>query len=207
MRVGARVRLTVFTTAVMAAGACLSLPPARVEPVLYRGEVTESGSDAVVDPRVPRAPDLVSAAVEVGPADVAFHIHFEPASYRADAIDITVQLDTDLSPGTGTRIGPAFGMDYAINAGRLFHHNDYSVSRVAPGECLEPRGGCFIKTGSGPVRFLDDGMEFLVPRAALGRFSGEFTFRVLAYVKPVGAQFSIVTDQIPNAGAAPARVR
>jgi hypothetical protein len=58
-----------------------------------------------------------------------------------------------------------------------------------------------------PVIFRSDGVDAAIARSALHGFDGRLNFRVLAYVMPDGAQFSTVTDQLPDFVKAPATVR
>ena len=179
-----------------------------IGPEKFSADVTDAAGDAIVDPRVSRAPDLIAATVKVSDDWLLFDVRFAHGSYVAEETDITIQLDTDLSRATGTPAGPGFGFDYTINAGKLYHASGYRVSRVARGECPpEQRGGCFEVTGSGPTVFAVDAIRMTVPRRAIRGLSGPFSFRLQAYVHPPGAQFSITTDFLPQLNALPAQVR
>src|SRR5215203_1158596 len=72
-------------------------------------EVRASSVDAVVDQRVPVAPDMVSAVVDVGPDALRFTLRLRPGSFNASTTRFAIDLDTDQNGSTG-----ASGAEYSV---------------------------------------------------------------------------------------------
>ncbi len=186
---------------------CTRHQASNVAPVLFRGEVTDATGDATTVPGVPRPPDLVQASVVVTDESVVFHVRFAPGTFDSATTAVTIQLDADLNTTTGVPLR-GMGVDYTVGLGR-FAGNRATLSQASNGEgCPRPAAPCTYAVATRwPVTFHSDGVETAIARSALHGFDGRLNFRVLAYVRPEGAQFSTVTDQLPDFVKGPAPVR
>jgi len=196
-----------FALLALALAACAHRHNPTVAEIRFQGEASDVVGDAIAVPSVAHPPDLVHASVVVTDESVSFSIRFAPGTFDSVTTAITVQLDTDLDSTTGVPL-KGMGVDHTLGLGR-FAGNRATLSQATNGEgCPRPAAPCTYVVGTRwPVTFRPDGVDAAVARTALARFDGRLKFRVLAYVKPDGAQFSTVTDQLPDFTKAPAIVR
>jgi len=192
---------------VFAVAACTHRQAQSVSPVRFRGEATDAVGDASAVPGVARSPDLVRATVVVADESVSFGVWFAPGTFDSATTAVTIQLDADRDTTTGVPLR-GMGVDYTLGLGR-FAGNRATLSQASNGErCPRPSVPCTYEVATRwPVTFRSDGIDATIARSALRGFDGRLNFRVLAYVKPDGAQYSAVTDQLPDPLKAPATVR
>jgi len=191
----------------LCASACTHHQAPGVAPVRFHGEASDVVGDAATVPGVARSPDLVNASVVVTDESVSFRIRFAPGTFDSATTAVTIQLDADRDTTTGVPL-KGLGVDYTVGLGR-FAGNRATVSQASNGErCPLPAAPCTYAVGTRwPATFRSDGVDAAIARSALHGFDGRLNFRVLAYVMPDGAQFSTVTDQLPDFVKAPATVR
>ena len=188
-------------------GACTHTQAPSLAPIRFRGAAADALGDAATVPGVARSPDLVQASVIVTDESVSFSVRFAPGTFDSATTAVTIQLDTDRDTTTGVPL-KGLGVDYTVGFGR-FAGNRATLSQASNGEgCPRPAAPCTYAVATRwPVTFRADGVDGTIARTALRGFDGRLNFRVLAYVKPEGAQFSTVTDQLPDFMKAPATVR
>jgi hypothetical protein len=167
--------------------------------VRFRGEAADPIGDtaSAADARVPHPADLVAAAVEVTDRALRFVVRFAPGSLDSSTTAATFLLDTDIDSMSGVR-GLGVGADYLLDlhAGPA---RGGTISRATDVNCPSPGVPCRYA----PIRSLDielrnDGMEVVVPRAALSPFSGRLNVRVIAYANLERGRLTITTDHLPN---------
>ena len=186
--------------------ACAHRQTPTVAPIRFQGEATDAVGDAITVAGVARSPDLVRATIVVSDETVAFSVRFAPGTFDSATTAITIQLDADHDTTTGVPL-KGMGVDYTVGLGK-FAGNRATLSQASNGEgCPRPGAPCTYAVGTRwPVTFRGDGVDAVIARTALRNFDGRLNFRVLAYVRPEGAQFSMVTDQLPDFVKAPASV-
>ena len=168
--------------------ACGSRAPARsgiapTAPRQIHAEVRDSSVDAVVDQRVPTAPDMVSAVVDVGPDALMFRLRLRPGSFDAATTRFAVDLDTDQNGSTG-----ASGAEYSVV---IFPEGGKGA------DVARTTGTSYSVVGTVSVSFVTDGCDVTVPLAMVGNDDGRFDFRVRVQAQPA---LPVVFDSVPDIG-------
>ena len=154
----------------------------------------DSSVDAVVDERVPTAPDMVSAVVDVGPDALVFSLRLRPGSFDAATTRFAIDLDTDQNGSTG-----ASGVEYSVvvfpdgGKGADVARTTEERRSGVPGDT----GTSYSVVGTVPVRFVADGCDVTVPVAMVGNDDGRFDFRVRVLAQPA---LPVVFDSVPDVG-------
>ena len=167
--------------------ACGSRAPARsgiapAAPHVY-AEVRDSSVDAVVDVRVPTAPDMVSVVVDVEADALMFKLRLRPGSFDAATTRFAIDLDTDQNGATG-----AAGVEYSV----------FIVPDGGKGaDVARTTGTSSSVVGTVPVSVVADGCDVTVPLAMLGKDEGRFDFRVRVLAQPA---LPVVFDSVPDIG-------
>ena len=191
---------------VAACGSSSSPTTPSTPPTTLTGGATDSAGDAAARAGVPISPDLVSSVIDVSGGVLRLTVSFAPGTLSRAQIRISVFLDTDDNPNTGSP-----GLDGG-NSDRPFIGSEYSIEAVIPPNstqalimrALGPNQ--FTSVGVATVSFPADEMAVGVPMALLGNDDGRLTFKVTAayYLSETTAT---VTDYMPNIGLPGATVR
>ena len=194
---------TACVAAMLAATACTGSTAAPSSTQTMRGEVSDPTGDALSDPRVPVAPDLVRATADVVAGSVTFVIHFAPGTLDRQTTRVSVLLDTDQDGSTGIQQASGIGADYDIDlaAGT----SQAAITKADPASCAAHLS-CFVPVGSMAVILTADSVQVIVPLSLLGNDDGRLSFQASSYVL-VAPLISVVFDFIPDSGLQPARVQ
>ncbi|MGH9672389.1 MAG: hypothetical protein ACRD44_04355, partial [Bryobacteraceae bacterium] len=122
---------------------------------------------------------FVRGAVEAG--FLALSVRFLPGSFDRQRSLVRFLLDTDQNPAR---------QEFELSMGGPINQNNATLIGFGAG------GGARF-----PVRFMNDGMDTLIPLTALND-DGILDFRAFAQIQN-GAILSAVLDAVPNAGLAP----
>ena len=168
--------------------ACGSRAPARsgvapAAPQPIHAEVRDSSVDAVVDERVPTAPDMVSALVNVGRDALMFSLRLRPGTFDAATTRFAIDLDTDQNGSTG-----ASGVEYYVF---IFPEGGKGA------DVARTMGTSYAVVGTVPVSFVADGCDVTIPLAMVGNDDGRFDFRVRVLAQPA---LPVVFDSVPDVG-------
>jgi hypothetical protein len=170
--------------------ACGATPPRsailQTTPAVPRqihAEIRDSSVDAFPDSRLPVAPDLVFAIIDVGPDAVVFRLRLRPGSFEPAATSFEIDLDTDQNASTGSA-----GIERTVSVSAA-GGKGANVTRAST------TGSTVV--GTVPVTFVDDGCDVAVPRSLLGDDDGRFDFRVRVYAQPA---LPLVIDVLPDTG-------
>ena len=186
------------------AGALVPMPQLSrpVATVFYFGRVTDPAGDALPYADVP--PDLVSATITVAGGNVDFSVRFAPGAFDPDRTSITLNLDTDQDPATGSPGVDAggsdagiFGADYIVALGGAYYAGQALLMKYAG-----PPGNLFSAVGTFPVSFVQDGMDVGFPLSAIGSDDGLLNFKVTGEFQITDVGFTGVLDYMPNLGLA-----
>jgi hypothetical protein len=147
-------------------------------------EVRDSSVDALPDNRLPVAPDIVLAIVDVSADEVVFRLRHRPGSFDPATTRFAIDLDTDQNASTGSG-----GIEYQVFVFPAGGKGGADVARTtATG---------YTVLVSVPVIFVDDGCDVAIPRSFLGDADGRFDFRVRVYAQPA---LPLVLDVLPDNG-------
>jgi len=197
-------RLTACVVAVfLAATACTNSPAVPSSTHTMRGDVSDPAGDALSDPRVPVAPDLVRATADVVAGNITFVIQFAPGTLDRQTTRVSVLLDADQDGSTGIQQAGGIGADYNIDlaAGT----SQAAITRADPASCAAHLS-CFVPVGSTALTFAADSVQMIVPLSLLGNDDGRLSFQASSYVL-VAPLTPVVFDVIPDRGLQPARVQ
>jgi hypothetical protein len=200
-------RLLCAAAAIAGASACGSstAPPASPTPTptTLRADVTDPAGDAASDSRVAVAPDLLRATATAENGNLTLVVSFVPGTFDRQTTRVAVLLDTDQNPATGIRQPDGLGADFALD---LFPAAAQAIVRRADEAGCAARQACFVDAGAASISILGDGVQAVVPLAAIGAASGRVSFQLNAYVTfpPLA---SVTFDFLPDASLAPARVQ
>ena len=164
-------------------GVRTAVPTAPAIPRKIHAEIRDTSVDALPDYRVPVAPDIVMAIVDVDADAVVFKLRHRPGSFDPATTRFTIDLDTDQNASTG-----AEGIEYNVvvfPAGG----KGADVARTTP--------TAYTVVGTVPVSFVADGCDVAIPLSMLGSDDGHFDFRVRVYSQ---AAFPLVIDVLPDVG-------
>jgi len=168
-----------------------------------RGDVSDPAGDALSDPRVPVAPDLVRATADVVAGNITFVLQFAPGTLDRQTTRVSVLLDADQDGSTGIQQAGGIGADYNIDlaAGT----SQAAITRADPASCAAHLS-CFAPVGSTAVTVAADSVQVIVPLSLLGNDDGRLSFQASSYVL-VAPLTPVVFDVIPDNGLQPARVQ
>jgi hypothetical protein len=167
------------------------------------GEVGDPAGDAVSDPRVPVAPDLVRATADVASGRLVFAIQFAAGTLDRATTRVSILLDTDESASTGIAESGNFGADYGLDLNAST--GTASVTRANPANCAAHLT-CFDSVGSVPITVVTDGLQITVPLDTFVGADGRLTFRMHSYVL-VTTLTAVTFDYMPDVNLAAARVQ
>jgi hypothetical protein len=187
----------------LAAAACTGSTAAPSSTPTMRGEVSDPAGDALSDPRVPVAPDLVRATADVVAGNITFVIQFAPGTLDRQTARVSVLLDIDQDRSTGIQQASGIGADYNIDmaAGT----GQAAIAKADPASCAA-RLSCFAPVGSSAVTLTFDSVQISVPLSLLGSDDGRLSFQASSYVL-VAPLTPVVFDFIPDSSLPPARVQ
>ena len=177
---------------------CGGSTPAPTTPTsaTLHGEVVDAIGDARADPRVPVAPDLMRATIDVAAGSMTLVVTLASGTLDRQTTRISVLLDTDQNGSTGIPEPGGLGADYALDLAAA--SGQAAVTKADPVGCAAHQS-CFDPIGSTPIIFLTDAMQIVLPLTALGDAEGHMAFRMDAYV--LGAPLTpVVFDFMPDTG-------
>jgi len=188
VNVGARHILSVAILGSLAACAARSTQPGAVgtSPTVPRqphAEVRDSSVDALPDNRVPVAPDIVLAIVDVNEDEIVFRLRHRPGSFDPATTRFAIDLDTDQNASTGSA-----GVEYQLFVFPAGGKGADLARTMASGSTV---------VVTVPVSFVADGCDVAIPRSFLGDPDGRFDFRVRVYAQPA---LPLVLDVLPDNG-------
>jgi hypothetical protein len=146
-------------------------------------EIRDSSVDAFPDSRLPVAPDIVFAIVDVGTDTVVFRLRLRPGSFDPATTSFAIDLDIDQNASTG-----AAGIEHNV---LVFPAGGRGADVTRTGST----GSTVVATV--PVTFVADGCDVAVPLPLLGDDGGRFDFRVRVYAQPA---LPLVIDVLPDTG-------
>jgi hypothetical protein len=196
-------RTACVATLLLAATACTSSTAAPSSSQTIRGDVSDPVGDALSDPRVPVAPDLVRVTADVAAGNITFVMQFAPGALDRQTTRVSVLLDTDQDGSTGIRQASGIGADYNIDVAAGTSQS--AITRADPASCAAHLS-CFVSVGSLPVTFSADSVQVIVPLSLLGNDDGLLSYQASSYVL-VAPLTPVVFDFIPDSGLPPARVQ
>lgn len=170
--------------------------------------ILDATGDALIDERVPTAPDLVSANATVNRGNLTLQLRFAPGTFDPNATMATVVLDIDQNNTTGFS-----GVDGAHNDARLIGHEylieagSQSIGSTPTLATFNPATGGFSSQKAGTLTFVTDGVDVVMPLSALGGDRGELNFKVLAQTQitfpPDGTGYTGIVDYLTDLGLFP----
>jgi hypothetical protein len=146
-------------------------------------EVRDSSVDALPDYRVPVAPDIVLAIVDVDTDEVVFKLRHRPGSFDPATTRFAIDLDTDQNASTGSA-----GIEYSVFVFPAGGKGADVARTTTTG---------YTVVATVPVSFVADGCDVAVPLSLLGSDDGRFDFRVRVYAQPA---LPLVLDVLPDIG-------
>lgn len=175
---------------------------ASISPALH-ADVTDPAGDALADPRVPVAPDLVEATADVAAGSVTFLVRLRPGTLDRTTTWVSILVDTDQNPATGVGepggLGADYGIDLAVSTGLA------TVTKADAAACAN-RQSCFNQVGSAAITVSSDAMQVTVPLALLGNDDGRMNFRIDSYVFAAPLT-PVIFDYLPDTALAPGHVQ
>jgi hypothetical protein len=180
-----------------------SATPPSTSGTLLHAEISDPIGDALSDPRVPVAPDIVRITTDVAAGNVTFVVQFAPGTLDRQGTRVTLLLDTDQDGSTGIRQPDGVGADYDIDIAAAT--SLASITKADVVACAAHLG-CFNPVGSATITFLADSMQVTVPLSLLGNDDGRMSFQASSYVL-VAPLTPIAFDYLPDNNLAPARVQ
>jgi hypothetical protein len=174
----------------------------------WQGSATDPIGDLTA-----RGADLAAVTVAVVGGDSLFvSIRWAAGNFVRDSSQVTVMLDVDQNPGTGhpginatgTVDAGAIGSEYALvlGASQDVVRDDLRIFRHAGS------GGLFTEfTLNGVISYVTDGLEVVIPLAALGEEDGLLQYKLVSTVKVDASGFSGWLDVVPDVGQAAVTVR
>jgi CARDB protein len=170
--------------------------------------ILDATGDALIDGRVPTAPDLVSANATVNRGNLTLQLRFAPGTFDPNATMATVVLDIDQNNTTGFS-----GVDGAHNDAGLIGHEylieagSQSIGSTPTLATFNPATGGFSSQKAGTLTFVTDGVDVVMPLSALGGDRGELNFKVLAQTQitfpPDGTAYTGIVDYLTDVGLFP----
>jgi len=167
------------------------------------GEVTDPIGDALSDSRVPVAPDLVHATVDVAAGNITFVIQLASGTFDRLSTRVVVLLDTVQDGLTGIRQPDGLVADYGIDLEAST--SQAIVTKADPVGCAAHLP-CFNAVGSAPITFVPDGMQVTVSLSLLGNDDGRMSFQMNANVF-VDPSTAIGFDLMPDINLPPAFIQ
>ncbi len=152
-------------------------------PRRVHAEIRDSSVDALPDNRVPVAPDIVMAIIDVDADEVAFTLRLRPGSFDPATTRFAIDLDTDQNVSTGSE-----GIEYRVVVFPAGGKGADVARTTTAGDTV---------VGTVPVSFVADGCDVVIPLSLLGSDDGRFDFRVRVYSQPA---LPIVVDVLPDTG-------
>ncbi len=182
-------------------GSTPSMAPSTV--AALHGEVTDVIGDAVSDPRVAVAADLVRATADVSAGNLTVVIQFAPRTLDRPTTRVSLLLDVDRNGSTGIGQGNGIGADYAVDFAAV--SGLATITQANPSGCAA-RQSCFNPTGSVPIVFGTDSMQATISLAAIGSVDGRLNFQLNSYAI-VAPTTTVVFDFMPDNNQPPGRVQ
>jgi hypothetical protein len=167
------------------------------------GEITDVTGDAVSDPRVAVAADLVRATADVSAGNLTVVIQFAPRTLDRPTTRVSLLLDVDRNGSTGIGQGNGIGADYAVDFAAV--SGLATITQANPSACAA-RQSCFSPTGSVPIVFGTDSMQATISLAAIGSVDGRLNFQLNSYAI-VAPTTTVVFDFMPDNNQPPGRVQ
>ena len=178
--------------------------PLSVAPVL-----DPAGDLILVDPSIPRIPDLTSWDLTVVGQNLRVTIGFHPRTLMRSTTQATVLLDMDQNPRTGSRgitSGPnpwdanLIGVEFLISMGAQF-------GGQPQGRALVRRfaGGGFSPGGTFQQTYGAKSIRVSVTLAVLGGDNGGVAFKVTSSVRLTVNSSTPIADVMPDRGLPPGR--
>lgn len=149
-------------------------------------EIRDPAGDAVTDPRVPRAPDLVSARWERTNGAVTFKVRLAPGTFDPFTVGLVIDVDMHASL--------AMFDPEAMYMVLLFPHTRDRGADVAK---VGGPGAGYVVLGSASVREVENGVDVTVPLTLLGGDTRQVSISVRAYHE---AAWPILFDTLPDTG-------
>ncbi len=192
------VRHGVLAGAISTAIGCGGSTVAPTTPVTatLHGEVVDAIGDARADPRVPVAPDLVRATIDVAAGSMTLVVTLAPGTLDRHTTRVSVLLDTDQNGSTGILQSSGLGADYALDLDAAT--GQAAVTKANPVGCAAHQS-CFDPISLTPITFLTDAMQIVLPLTTLGNTDGHMAFQMDAYVL-VAPLTAVVFDFMPDTG-------
>jgi hypothetical protein len=167
------------------------------------GEVTDPAGDAMPDPRIDVAPDLIRATADVASGNITFVVQFAAGTFNRQTTFSSIVLDTDQDRTTGIAQPDGMGADYSVILSAST--SQALIGKADPASCAVRLTSCFATAGSAPITVISDGFQATIPLALLGGDDGRMNFLVTSYVMVAGT--AIVVDIMPEYAQAPGRVQ
>ena len=167
--------------------------------VTRHGEVSDPIGDTLSDSRVPIAPDLVHATVDVAAGNITFVIQLASGTFDRQSTRVVVLLDTDQDGVTGIRQPNGLVADYGIDLEA--NTSQATITKADPVGCV-----CFNVVGSTPVTFVPNGMQVNLSLSLLGNDDGRMSFQLNSnvFVAPMTA---VGFDLMPDINLPPGSVQ
>lgn len=164
-------------------GVRATVPTVPATPRKIHAEIRDTSVDALPDYRVPVAPDIVLAIVDVDAEEVVFRLRHRPGSFDSATTRFAIDLDTDQNAATGSE-----GIEYNVFVFPAGGKGADVARTTAAG---------YAVVGTVPVSFVADGCDVAIPLSLLGSDDGRFDFRVRVFAQPA---LPLVIDVLPDIG-------
>jgi len=164
-------------------GVRTTVPTVPATPRKIHAEIRDTSVDALPDYRVPVAPDIVLAIVDVDADAVVFRFRHRPGSFDPATTRFAIDLDTDQNAATGSE-----GIEYNVFVFPAGGKGADVARTTAAG---------YTVVGTVPVSFVADGCDVAIPLSLLGSDDGHFDFRVRVFAQPA---LPLVIDVLPDIG-------
>jgi len=182
------------------------------------GSVQDGTGDAVAGGGPQPFPDLVSATLTVDQGNLNVSVRVAPGTFDAAMTRITLAIDIDENPATGSpgvdsgcvNDAQTMGMDFVISTGGAVNGSNVVVfpyvNQAPQGQSCNTFGA---PSNVGTTTFVADGVDFVVPLSALGNDTGRLKFKVLSTTSLPNSCptcSTSVQDYMPDVGQAPGQV-
>jgi uncharacterized protein (TIGR03437 family) len=172
------------------------------------GEVVDPVGDSSLTGTPPNTvpPDIIAGSATVIGNTLRFRVRFAPGTFDQSTTLVTIPLDTDQNPATGSPgvnndgsiDRTLIGADYMIQMGGQLFGNTATVLRYSG------QPNTYVKVGTAPVVYFSNGMDTTVPLSLIGSAAGLLNFKIVSSLQTGPGSSSGIADIMPNVGIVPA---
>jgi hypothetical protein len=171
--------------------------------VVLSASLSDSPTDAIIDPRTGVSPDLVSGSIEIANGNFNFRVVLNEASIDPPTAYMQIYLDLDENPATGAK-GIQQAVDLNIIGAEAWLTFLDGLTRVELIRC--PTTSCIV-AGSFPVSRAGGVFSGTVPMSQINNDDGRMGVKMSTYVGVNNVGTGTPADVMPNVGQPAVAVR